>query len=108
MSGNCRVSDPDCSLLVCCFDQPPDLLCQLCDVCFDYHGTVADVEQTTFWGFHWCVALTYFGQTNEMHVTALKKLGKRVKDTIMRVRDSLFALHSLGLGCGFLIGTSKG
>lgn len=54
------------------------------------------------------VAPTYFGHTNEMYVMALKELGKCVKDSNVRVKDSLFALHSLGLGCGFLIGTGEG
>jgi len=43
-----------------------------------------------------------------MHVTALKEFGKRVKDTNVWVRDSLFALYSLRPGCGFLIDISKG
>ena len=47
-----------------------------------------------FTGVIMTLAPTYFGYTHKMYVIALKELGKRVKDTNVWRKDSLFALHS--------------
>ena len=60
----------------------------------------------TFLGTGMTLAFTYFGESYENYQAAMKELGKD-SDKKSRVKDKLYALHSVGVHVGYLFGPGK-
>lgn len=61
---------------------------------------VSKLFSGVFIGMEMTLAFAYFGESYEDYKAALKELGKKEG----RVKDRLFALHSIGVNVGYLFG----